>query len=260
MEHPSEARKREVELVSEGYELPCEIWLPEESPPRAPVSIVLCHGSTQKGMRHEIIQGLAQALSTRWPVLTLELPGFGRAPELVIRRTEDYLFHKHLLAAAGLARELTGLPAVLVGHSMGGRVSLQAASEGQDEGLVVGIATLAGLYELPDRPEQMLVLLKDFARFVRVRLELPPERLAREVAEMGPTRRAVEGLRVPLLAIEAGREVYGFIRETRYRLFKLARCPKTLILLGHADHKFTGYLGVLAELLASWLERRFSHE
>ena len=252
-----EASRRPVGLVSEGYELPCEIWLPEERSGEVPVCVVICHGSTQKGMRHELVQALARSLSARWPVLTLELPGFGRAPELIIRSTEDYLFHKHLLAAARLARRLTGLPAVLVGHSMGGRVSLQAASLGQEEGLVVGISTIAGLYELPNRPEHMLALVEDFARFVRVRLELPPERLAREVAEMGPTRRAIERLRIPLLAVEAGREVYGFIRETRYRLFRLARCPKTLVLLGHADHKFKGHLSALAEVLARWLERHF---
>ena len=258
MRHPGEALRRRVRLVSGEHELPSELWLPGKRSPGASVSVVLCHGSTQKGMRHELIQGLARALSARWPVLTLELPGFGRAPDLIIRDTEDYLFHKHLLAAAGLVHELTGHPAVLVGHSMGGRVSLQAASFGQEDGLVVGVATLAGLYELPSRPEQMLLLLRDFARFVRVRLELPPERLAREIAEMGPTRRAIEALRIPLLAVEAGREVYGFIKETRYGLFRLARCPKTLVLLGHADHKFKGYQSALAELLSRWLERYFA--
>ena len=257
MGRQGEVRKRVVKLMSEGYELPCEIWLPEGRSSEAPVSLALCHGSTQKGMRHELVQGLARALSAKWPVITLELPGFGRAPELVIKSTDDYLFHKHLLAAAELAQELTGLPTVLIGHSMGGRVSLQAASVGQENGLISGVITLAGLYELPDRPEHMLALIKDFARFVRVRLELPPERLAREVAEMGPTRRAVGRLRIPLLAVEAGREVYGFIKETRYRLFKLARCPKTLVLLGHADHKFKGYLSALADILARWLEHRF---
>jgi len=84
------------------------------------------------------------------------------------------------------------------------------------------------------------------------------ELVAREVAELGPTRRAVEALKVPLLAVEAGREYYDFIKETRYDLFRVARCPKTMVVLGPADHKFRSYHDALADLLVSWLERRFS--
>ena len=251
--------RRSLKLRSDGYVLPCELWQSDALAGAEPsVALVLCHGSTQKGMRHELIQALARALSTRWPVLTLELPGFGRAPQVIIRSTDDYLFHRHLLAAAELVQAETGLGAVLVGHSMGGRVSLQAASRGQEDGLVVGVATLAGLYELPSEPEHMMALLEDFARFVRVRFEMPMELVAREVAELGPTRRAVEALKVPLLAVEAGREHYGFIKETRYDLFRVARCPKTMVVLGPADHKFRSYHDALADLLVSWLEHRFS--
>ena len=250
-------RRRSLVLSSGPYRLPAELWEPVGGPAGGPeVVFVLCHGSTQKGMRHELIRYLASSLSSRWPVLAFDLPGLGRAPRLIVRGLDDYLYHEHPVAAAELAMELTGLPSVLVGHSMGGRVVLQAASRGQEEGLVVGVATLAGLYELPADPAEMEVLLADFASYVRVGFELPMDHLAREVAEARPTHRAVERLRIPLLAVEAGRETYGFIRESRYEIFRMARCPKTLILLGGADHKFKGHHRLLPDLIARWAELR----
>jgi len=246
-------------LASGSYRLPGELWRPpSEAAEEARLALVLCHGSTQKGMRHELIRHLASELALRWPVLTFDLPGFGRAPRLVIRGPGDYLYYKHLLAAARLAKELTGLPVVLVGHSMGGRVSLQAAARGQEEGLVVAVITLAGLYDLPSDPKAMEALVADFASYVRVRFEVPMEEVARAVTESRPTLKAIETLKVPLLAIEAGLEIYGFIRETRYELFRRAKCPKTFVLLGKADHKFKGHYDRLTELISSWLEHRLS--
>ncbi|GEM_PF-6886471 len=248
-------RREPLMIRSDGYLLPGEIWEPGEA--GSSVALVLCHGSTLKGMRHELIRYLAQALSARWPVLAFDLPGFGRAPRLVVRGTEDYLYYRHVLAAAELARELTGLKTVLIGHSMGGRVSLQAAAEGQHSGLVAGVVTLAGLYQLPGNPEEMAKLVADFASFAKVRFEVPMDEVAREVAELNPTRRAVEALEIPLLAVEAGKEQYGFIRETRYELFRAAKCPKMLVLLGQADHKFKGCWELVAKLVSGWLENTF---
>ena len=166
-------RRESLILTSGPYRLPCELWAPEgEAGAEADVALVLCHGSTQKGMRHEFIRHLASSLSRRWPTLAFDLPGLGRAPRLVVRGLDDYLYYEHALAAARLARELTGLPAVLIGHSMGGRVALQAASRA-DRGLVAGVITLAGLYDLPADPSEMMELLTDFASYVRVRFEIP---------------------------------------------------------------------------------------
>jgi len=249
-------REERGKLRSDDYELPYRLRSPP-GPPEPPLALVVCHGSTPKGMEHELVESLLHGLSSRWPVLALDLPGFGRAPRLVVREVDDYLLARHLLAAAELAGELTGLEVLLVGHSVGGRVSLQAARAGQEEGLVRGVVTLAGLYELPRDPGLMAALLADFARFVRVEFEVPMDELAREIAGLSPTKRAIGALEVPLLAVEAGRERYGFIRESRYGLFREARCPKTLVLLGSADHKFRDHHPTLVELVSSWLELRF---
>lgn len=223
----------------------------------AHVALVLCHGATQKGMRHELIRHLARTLSTRWPVLTFDLPGFGRAPRLVMRKPDDYLYYTHALSAARKAEELTGLKVVMVGHSMGGRVSLQAAA--RDGGSTIrGVVTIAGLYDFPRRPEDMMRLVEDFASFVRVRLELPAEEVARYVALGRVMEEAVKAINVPLLAIEAGREHYQFIRDTRYKLFREARCPKMLVLLGKADHKFKDHHEVVSSVIRSWLEHQFA--
>jgi len=247
-----EPRHSVVELRSSGYELPCELWEPP-SVAKPEVALVLCHGATQKGMRHELIRHLASRLSYRWPVLAFDLPGFGRAPRLVIRGPDDYLYYAHALAAAERAEELTGLKAVLVGHSMGGRVSLQAAARGGGD-LVAGVITIAGLYDFPSSPSEMLRLVEDFVSFVRVKLEVPVEELARDIAERRVMEKTIRALRVPLLAVEAGREHYAFIRNSRYGLFKAARCPKTLVLLGKADHKFKEHHEAVANVIADWLE------
>ena len=236
-----------------GYPLPYRFGSPDGG---SKVALVLCHGSTLRGMEHELIKFLFENLSSRWPVLAFDIPGFGRAPRVVVEEVDDYLFYRPPLAAVEKANELTGLKVVLIGHSMGGRISLQAAS--RDGGrLVAGVITLAGLYELPTDPDRMLLLLEDFARFVKVDFKIPLRSLAQQVSKLNPTRRAIESLKVHLLAIEAGREQYGFMRATRYELFRAARCSKTLVLVGGADHKFKGCHGLLLELITNWLEARF---
>ncbi len=187
--------------------------------------------------------------------MAFDLPGFGRAPRLVIRGLDDYLYYEHVLSAAEFLAELTGLRSVLVGHSMGGRISLQAAARGRED-LIAGVVTLAGLYDFPTDPAVMSRFLNDFASFVRVRFEVAPEVLAEQIASGRPTLRAIEALKVPFLAVEAGLEQYSFIRETRYELFRRARCPKTLVLLGKADHKFKGHYDAVSDIIEAWVERR----
>ena len=58
------------------------------------------------------------------------------------------------------------------------------------------------------------------------------------------------------MAVEAGLERYDFIRRTRYELFREARCPKTLILLGRADHKFKGHYDRITDIISDWLRLR----
>lgn len=74
-------------------------------------------------LRSESFQGLLKALSVDYPVLALDLPGFGDSEEPFFWGYEAYAqFVKDFLAKLGLS------PVHLMGQSMGGGIALTAAA------------------------------------------------------------------------------------------------------------------------------------
>jgi pimeloyl-ACP methyl ester carboxylesterase len=96
---------------------------------------VLVHGI---GMGHRYWSDLADALSRRGRVLALDLPGFGDAPEPP--RTPTIAESGADLAEL-LEQECGGEPAVLVGHSMGTQVVVEAAVQRPE--LVASVVLIA---------------------------------------------------------------------------------------------------------------------
>lgn len=104
--------------------------------------IVLIHGMPGSGRD---FRWLAPALSPRFRVIRLDLPGFGATPA---GRTGYSIAARAAFVTAFLeALDLQGV--VLVGHSMGGPVATRASL---DEERVVGLALVAAVGPTPHRP------------------------------------------------------------------------------------------------------------
>ena len=116
---------------------------------------LLVHGI---GMGRAVFADLARHLGDG-EVIALDLPGYGEAPEparvLTIERMAD-------LVAAYL-RERVGVPAVVVGHSMGAQIALEVAV--RHPGVVDRIVLVGPTVDPSARtaPRQLWRLLRDIA-------------------------------------------------------------------------------------------------
>lgn len=147
---------------------------------RGPV-MVLLHGL---GGSHANWMRLGPLLAERARVLAPDLPGFGYSPPAG-RATTVQTNARWVLR---FLREIAGTPAILVGNSMGGLISILAA--GTDPGQVAGLALLDPALPLaPREPRDRQVMLAFSAymvpgvgeAFVRRRARvLGPEGLVRE--------------------------------------------------------------------------------
>ncbi|MGA7148771.1 MAG: alpha/beta hydrolase [Microbacterium sp.] len=117
---------------------------------------VLIHGI---GMGRSVFGELVSQLDGSAEVISIDLPGYGEAPEpprvLTMERTAD------LVAAFLHAR--VGVPAVIIGHSMGAQVALEIGARHPD---AVAALVLVGPTVDPQArtaPRQLARLLRDIA-------------------------------------------------------------------------------------------------
>ena len=93
--------------------------------------------------------------------VAIDLPGHGPSPELERPGAPPLADYRD---AAGELAALTGLgPSVLVGHSMGALIAIQAALAWPDK--VVGLVLCAAAPRLPVSRDLMKVIDEDYARF-----------------------------------------------------------------------------------------------
>jgi len=92
-----------------------------EGPPHGP-PLVLLHGL---GRRWQVFLPLIPALSLRWHIFAPDLRGHGKSS----RVARGYHGPQYSEDIASLLRERVRAPAVLFGHSLGGMLSMQVASQ-----------------------------------------------------------------------------------------------------------------------------------
>lgn len=215
-----------------------------------PPAVLICHGMlSNKDSRKHI--HLARTLCERgYLVLRFDFSyvgeSGGRLSELTYSgEVED------LRSAVAFVRGETEGRFALVGSSMGGAVAILYAAEDPGVQALVALACVARPGAFP--PEEVsrweerghidsplgpisLVFLKD----------------AREKDVFGAAAR----LKVPLLLIHG--EADELIPPTEaLDLFRAARPPKRLVLIGGADHRFSldAHVEEIGELIAGWFER-----
>ena len=95
------------------------LYAREEGPDNAQIAILL-HGWSSSWYA---LSTLLPNLSKRFKCIAVDLPGYGRSPALRERTT--IMGYVNMLV--GLIRQVTAKPVVLIGHSMGGMISLTLA-------------------------------------------------------------------------------------------------------------------------------------
>lgn len=126
---------------------------------RGPTTVVLIHGWT---CDHTLWEAQAAALSARYRVLAVDLPGHGRSEP-----APDYSMRRFARAVRAVLEKEKVRRAVLIGHSMGGAVMLEYARLHPDSVQAIiavdaifpeleaarGLASMAARFEGPDAAE-----------------------------------------------------------------------------------------------------------
>jgi putative redox protein len=163
-----------------------------------------------------------------------------------------------LVAAADYLRKSYGMPAILIGHSLGGAAVLAAAHRIPDAGAVVTIAA-------PCDPAHVTKLFKEHIDKIRSQGEVQVSLAGREfrikreflddVAEQKITE-CLANLRKALLVFHSPTDdIVGI--ENASRIFAAAKHPKSFVSLAGADHLLSKksdsvYVG---GVIAAWTER-----
>jgi len=163
-----------------------------------------------------------------------------------------------LVCAADYLRKAYGVPAVLIGHSLGGAAALAAAHRIPDARAVVSIAA-------PSDPAHVTGLFKERVDAIRqqgeveVQLAGRPFRIKREflddVAEQRINNR-VANLRKALLVFHSPTDgVVGI--ENASHIFLAAKHPKSFVSLADADHFLSKKNDAVyvANVITAWAER-----
>jgi pimeloyl-ACP methyl ester carboxylesterase len=150
-------------------------WVGGEGPP-----VVLIHGL---GGAATNWTELAPLLARRHRVVVPDLPGHGRsAPLEEVRGLTSYANHVGLLA-----EQLDALPAAVVGHSLGGVVSLRLAEARPEDVRALALVCAAGIHRYARWAERALRITSLF------RPDAAVARRRFEVARRARLRRAVFG-------------------------------------------------------------------
>jgi len=166
--------REERRRTADGLELKCRIWAPAD-----PVGlIVIIHGLAEHSGRYcETAEYFA---GNGWAVFAGDLRGHGQSPDapgagrVHVNRFTDYFLD--VSALIDLAREHhTRLPLFLLGHSMGGLISLSFVLQ-NPEGLAGAVISSPALGAHPDfQPPAFLRLLVGVLDRLAPRLRFPSD-------------------------------------------------------------------------------------
>jgi acylglycerol lipase len=142
-----EARHEEGRFAGVGgLEIHWQAWLPADVP-RA--IVLIAHGGAEHGGRYAWTAG--QLTAHGYAAYAIDHRGHGRSggPRAYVDRIDNAVADLHALAALAGERH-PGLPAFLLGHSMGGLIALAYALRHQDE--LAGLVLSAPLARLEVNP------------------------------------------------------------------------------------------------------------
>lgn len=166
--------RKESCRTTDGLELGCRVWAPA-----SPVGlIVIVHGLAEHGGRYSETAGFFAG--NGWAVFAGDLRGHGQSPDMPgagrvhVNRFADYFLD--VAALIDLAREhYPQLPLFLLGHSMGGLITLSYVLQ-KPEGLTGAVISSPALGTHPDfKPPAILRLLVRVLDRLAPRLRFPSD-------------------------------------------------------------------------------------
>jgi lysophospholipase len=184
--HDASSRHRSGRVkAADDLELVWQAWTPEE--PRG--AIVIVHGLAEHSGRYR--QTAEFLAANGWAVFTGDLRGHGLSPDVPgagrvhVKRFTDYF--NDVQAFVGLARETCpGLPLFLLGHSMGGLITIRYVLE-RPAGITGAIISSPALGTHPDFQPPLLLkvlvgILSRLAPKLLVKSELDTNAICRDPA------------------------------------------------------------------------------
>jgi len=163
--------------TGDGASLFRRAWLP----PRPRGVLLLVHGFAEHSGRYDTFG--TWFASRRWAVHAFDHRGHGRSPgrRNFVRRFDEFLDDVAAFEAVARA-ESVGLPAVLVGHSMGGLIAATYARERRPDvlGLALSGPALLPPSAFPTGQRLMLRLLGTLRPGMTVQSGVVPEALSRD--------------------------------------------------------------------------------
>lgn len=237
---------RAVVLQSDGLRIAGSLYWPSGRPNGS--AVILVHGNTPSGRRLGLYTLLAREVATRgYPVLTIDLRGFGESDEPRTATPHDWDAHRDISAAVTYLGSLRGVPITkvsVVGHSMGAAYAVAAAAA---DDRIAAIAALSPPRRVDERILAPGAPDRDFfyRRFVRFRgarghpQGRVPIGLFLHIARVWRLENyaghfAAPGHQ-PILLVDGAREApedRAFLR----RLYREMSAPKRYVTLPHANH------------------------
>ena len=191
-------------------------------------SVLIVHGIGEHGGRYERTARLMSAAGLAVHVMDLRGHGLSEGRRVFVRRWDDYLDDLAIGLAAVRAR---GLPAVLLGHSMGALISLTYVCSGRPapDLLVLSAPPLGAT--VPAWQRLSAPLLSRVVPGLVISNPISGEQLSRD-PEVGAAYFA-DPLVQPRSTARLGAELFGAMKRARAELDKLA--VPTLVIHGGAD-------------------------
>src|SRR6266850_2336783 len=237
-----------------GHQLAASLDLPE----REPVAYALFAHCFTCGKDVLAAKRIAVALAEKGiAVLRFDFTGLGSSEGDFANSTFSSNV-ADLVRAADHLRETRGVPALLIGHSLGGAAILAAAGQIPDAKAVVTIAA-------PSDPAHVTGLFRDRIEDIRkqgkveVSLAGRPFHISSEflddIAEHGLMAHIAKLHKALLIMQSPTDDTVGIDNATR--IFVAAKHPKSFVSLAGADHLLTGKRDApyVADVIAAWAER-----
>ncbi len=227
-------------------------------PPGKPIAFALFAHCFTCGKDNLAAKRIAERLAMRGiGVLRFDFTGLGMS-EGEFANTHFSSNVDDLVAAADHLRKSGRVPAILVGHSLGGAAVLAAAHRIPDARAVVSIAA-------PSDPAHVIGLFKENVDKIReqgeveVQLAGRPFRIKREFLDDVAEQRIKDGLanlhKALLIFHSPTDDTVGI--ENATRIFTSAKHPKSFVSLAGADHLLSKKNDAIyvADVIAAWAER-----
>ena len=187
-------------------------------------------------------------------VFTFDFRGLGESEGDFSKTTLSTMQEDYLAAVEAMRRHFCA-PQLLIGHSIGGVISLQMASQVSEAKAVVTLATAASFREVVSRLKKQLPQFKnqESGEIEWGGERFPIRKTLIESLQNTDILESASALKLPLLAIHSIRdEILGF--QNAQDIFEAASGPKSLVGLLQADHLFLNRLDAqyAAKVIKAW--------